>query len=64
MEFSSLEGGNDGDHNGVSFVETSEIIATQKAFFVWTESFERVYVVENSYFPVLIGIMQEADRVK
>ena len=43
MESSSLDGGDDGEHNGVDFVEISTIFATQGAFFFGTELFNRIY---------------------
>ncbi len=32
MELDSFDGGDDGEYNGVGYVETSEILATQDAF--------------------------------
>ena len=42
MEFGSLDGGEDGEHNGVDFVEISKMSAMQDAFFIETEPFDRV----------------------
>ena len=42
MEFSSLGGGNCGEHNGVDFVEMSKIFTMQIAFFFRKESLDRV----------------------
>ena len=43
MEFGLLGGGQDGEYNGVSFVEMSEIIVMQDWFSFGTKPFDRVY---------------------
>ena len=42
MELGSLDGAEDGEHNGDSFVEISKIFATRNAFFLRTELFDGV----------------------
>ena len=42
MEFGLLDGGGDGEHNGVGFVDIFEIYATQDAFFFGMDAFSRV----------------------
>ena len=39
--FGLFDGGDDGEHNDVGFVEVTEIFLTQNAFFFGTESFDR-----------------------
>ena len=50
MEFCSLDGGKDGEHSVVSFVEIFIIyaFATQETFFFGMEQFERVNIVIQS----------------
>ena len=43
LEFCSLDGGDDGEHNGVVFVEISEILVKQKTVFFGIGSFDRIY---------------------
>ena len=45
MDLCALDDGNDGEDNGVGFVEISLILATQNAFFFRLESFDRIYLV-------------------
>ena len=44
MEFSLSGGGEDGEYNGVDFVEISDISATQDTCFFGTEQFDIVYL--------------------
>ena len=45
MEFGLLDGVDGGEqHNGVGFVEISEVFATQDEFSFGMESFDRVYL--------------------
>ena len=44
MRFGSVYGGDNGEHNGVSFVVTSHIFEAQVSFFFEMESFDRVYI--------------------
>ena len=40
MEFGLHDGGDDGEYNGVGFVEISDISATQDDFVYWAASFD------------------------
>ena len=42
MEFGSIDGGKDGKHNHVSFVETSHTFDKQIEFFIGTASFDGI----------------------
>ena len=42
MEFGWLDGGNDGEHDGVGFFEISKIFVARDEFFFETEPFELV----------------------
>ena len=42
MELDSLDDGEDGEHNYVSFVEISKLFAIQDAFFFGTGQIDRV----------------------
>ena len=44
IEFVPLDGREDSEHNGVGFVETSEIFAMKDACFIAAESFDIVYM--------------------
>ena len=46
MEFGQLDGGDDGEHSGVSFVEISRIFATQDALFYGVELVDEVYICD------------------
>ena len=50
------DGDKDGKYNGVAFVEISQIFAMQKAFFLGTDLFDRVY---RSAFSLFMSRVQQ-----
>ena len=42
-----LDGEDDGEHNGDSFVEISKMFVTQKVFFIGTAPFDGEYTLLN-----------------
>ena len=44
INVSPVDGGEDGKHNGIGFVDISKILAMEDASFYRTESFNRVYL--------------------
>ena len=46
MKFSSLNGGEDGEYNGIGFIEIVKICATQDTFFFGMASIECVWMCE------------------
>ena len=42
MKFGWFDGRNDGEFNGVGFVEISEIFVTQDTFLIGWESFDKI----------------------